>query len=189
VIVCPPPHTRCSREKDGTCLPPANGFVVGALDGGRTEHEHLGLSGRAVTTTRWRRSPESKRRGFRTIIKRHAVHNAQPEKFAAFFDDVMAMGVDGIFRLDRLRLRSAPGPADFLNRRQDQGTVSRHSGRQGQGTWKKKGGRLISHRMFLDCLAGNQTFTDTPWGNPTAPISDGAAVYLLGEAMPRRSAN
>ena len=48
---------------------------------------------------RSRRSPRPSARGFRTVINCTLFDNAKPERVAGFFDDVMAMGVDGISRL------------------------------------------------------------------------------------------
>ena len=53
--------------------------------------------------------------------------------------------------------------------------------RQGKGTWKKKWA-FNQSSMFLDFLAGNQTFHCTPWGNPTRTYFGWQRpCYLLGE--------
>ena len=73
------------------------------LDGAREEHDisvcQDGVYDRAVAAI-----AAAKRAGFRTIINCTLFDNAKPERVAGFFDDVMAMGVDGISRLAGLRV-------------------------------------------------------------------------------------
>ena len=75
------------------------------LDGSREEHDisvcQDGVYDRAVAAI-----AAAKARGFRTIINATLFDNANPERVAGFFDDVMAMGVDGS-RCRRAMLMSA----------------------------------------------------------------------------------
>jgi hopanoid biosynthesis associated radical SAM protein HpnH len=150
------------------------------LDGGRTEHDisvcQEGVYDRAVGAI-----AESKRRGFRTIINATLFNNAEPEKVAAFFDDVMAMGVDGISVSPGYAYERAPDQQHFLNRAKTKELFRGIFRRQRQGTWKKKWA-FNQSSMFLDFLAGNQTFHCTPWGNPTRNYFGWQRpCYLLGE--------
>jgi hopanoid biosynthesis associated radical SAM protein HpnH len=150
------------------------------LDGGRREHDisvcQDGVYDRAVAAI-----AESKRRGFRTIINATLFNNAEPEKVAAFFDDVMAMGVDGISVSPGYAYERAPDQQHFLNRSKTKELFRGIFRRQGQGTWKKKWS-FNQSSMFLDFLAGNQTFHCTPWGNPTRTYFGWQRpCYLLGE--------
>ncbi len=55
------------------------------------------------------------------------------------------------------------------------------SAARAKGTWKKKWS-FNQSSMFLDFLAGNQTFHCTPWGNPTRTYFGWQRpCYLLGE--------
>jgi hopanoid biosynthesis associated radical SAM protein HpnH len=150
------------------------------LDGGRAEHDlsvcQDGVYDRAVAAI-----AEAKRRGFRTIINATLFNNAEPDKVAAFFDDVMAMGVDGISVSPGYAYERAPDQQHFLNRAKTKELFRGIFRRQGQGNWKKKWS-FNQSSMFLDFLAGNQTFHCTPWGNPTRTYFGWQRpCYLLGE--------
>jgi hopanoid biosynthesis associated radical SAM protein HpnH len=150
------------------------------LDGGKTEHDvsvcQEGVYDRAVAAI-----AESKRRGFRTIINATLFNNAQPEKVAAFFDDVMAMGVDGISVSPGYAYERAPDQQHFLNRAKTKELFRGIFRRQGQAKGRKKWS-FNQSSMFLDFLAGNQTFHCTPWGNPTRTYFGWQRpCYLLGE--------
>ena len=101
------------------------------LDGGRTEHASVcqdGVYDRAVAAI-----AESKRRGFRTIINATLFNNAEPAKVAAFFDDVMAMGVDGISVSPGYAYERAPDQQHLLNRAKTKELFRGIFRRQGQG--------------------------------------------------------
>ena len=148
------------------------------LDGARAEHDASvcqdGVYDRAVAAI-----AESKRRGFRTIINATLFNNAEPEKVAAFFDDVMAMGVDGISVSPGYAYERAPDQQHFLNRTKTKELFRGIFRRQGTG---KRKWSFNQSSMFLDFLAGNQTFHCTPWGNPTRTYFGWQRpCYLLGE--------
>jgi hopanoid biosynthesis associated radical SAM protein HpnH len=178
VIVC---TNALLLEKKMDLFKPSKWFSWSVhLDGGKTEHDisvcQEGVYDRAVAAI-----AESKRRGFRTIINATLFNNAEPEKVAAFFDDVMAMGVDGISVSPGYAYERAPDQQHFLNRGKTKELFRGIFRRQGQGKWKKKWS-FNQSSMFLDFLAGNQTFHCTPWGNPTRTYFGWQRpCYLLGE--------
>ena len=146
------------------------------LDGGRTEHDEAvcqtGVYDRAVAAI-----AESKRRGFRTIINCTLFNNADPAKVASFFDDVMGMGIDGISVSPGYAYERAPDQQHFLNRTKTKELFRSIFRRQGKTKWA-----FNQSSMFLDFLAGNQTFHCTPWGNPTRTYFGWQRpCYLLGE--------
>jgi hopanoid biosynthesis associated radical SAM protein HpnH len=178
VIVC---TNALLLEKKMDLFKPSKWFSWSVhLDGGKTEHDisvcQDGVYDRAVAAI-----AESKRRGFRTIINATLFNNAEPEKVAAFFDDVMAMGVDGISVSPGYAYERAPDQQHFLNRGKTKELFRGIFRRQGQGKGKKKWS-FNQSSMFLDFLAGNQTFHCTPWGNPTRTYFGWQRpCYLLGE--------
>ena len=108
--------TRCCWKRRWTCSSPASGSP-GRCIWTATARSTTSRSARpASTTARWRRSPSRSARGFRTIINATLFNNAKPEKVAAFFDDVMAMGVDGISVSPGYAYERAPDQQHFLNR-------------------------------------------------------------------------
>jgi hopanoid biosynthesis associated radical SAM protein HpnH len=178
VIVC---TNALLLEKKMDLFKPSKWFSWSVhLDGGKAEHDisvcQDGVYDRAVAAI-----AESKRRGFRTIINCTLFNQAEPDKVAAFFDDVMAMGVDGISVSPGYAYERAPDQQHFLNRSKTRELFRGIFRRQGQGTWKKKWA-FNQSSMFLDFLAGNQSFHCTPWGNPTRTYFGWQRpCYLLGE--------
>jgi hopanoid biosynthesis associated radical SAM protein HpnH len=154
------------------------------LDGAREEHDvsvcQTGVYDRAVAAI-----AASKRAGFRTIINCTLFDTAEPARVAGFFDDVMAMGVDGISVSPGYAYERAPDQQHFLNRRKTKELFRGIFARQGRATGKAPGRKKWSFNqssMFLDFLAGNQTFHCTPWGNPTRTYFGWQRpCYLLGE--------
>ncbi len=150
------------------------------LDGAQAEHDASvcqdGVYDRAVAAI-----VKAKQAGFRTIINATLFNNAEPEKVAAFFDDIMAKGIDGISVSPGYAYERAPDQQHFLNRRATKDLFRGIFARQGKGSWKGKWA-FNQSSMFLDFLAGNQTFRCTPWGNPTRTYFGWQRpCYLLGE--------
>jgi hopanoid biosynthesis associated radical SAM protein HpnH len=174
VIVC---TNALLLEKKMNLFKPSKWFSWSVhLDGSRAEHDASvcqdGVYDRAVAAIR-----EAKRRGFRTIINCTLFDNAKPELVAAFFDDVMAMGVDGISVSPGYAYERAPDQQHFLNRRRTKELFRGIFARQGKRKWA-----FNQSSMFLDFLAGNQRFHCTPWGNPTRTYFGWQRpCYLLGE--------
>ena len=87
------------------------------------------------------------------------------------------MGVDGIMVSPGYAYERAPDQQHFLNR---QKTKELFRGIFSRG--KGKGWQISNSPLFLDFLAGNQTYQCTPWGNPTRNIFGWQRpCYLLGE--------
>jgi hopanoid biosynthesis associated radical SAM protein HpnH len=158
------------------------------LDGSREEHDvsvcQTGVYDRAVAAI-----AAAKRTGFRTIINCTLFDTAEPDKVSRFFDDVMAMGVDGISVSPGYAYERAPDQQHFLNRRKTKelfrGIFARQGSAKGNAPGRKKWS-FNQSSMFLDFLAGNQTFHCTPWGNPTRTYFGWQRpCYLLGEGYAR----
>ncbi len=75
-------------------------------------------------------------------------------------------------------MSARPTRQHFLNRAQDQGAVPRHlPPRRNGNKWS-----FSQSALFLDFLAGNQSYHCTPWGNPTRNYFGWQRpCYLLGE--------
>jgi hopanoid biosynthesis associated radical SAM protein HpnH len=147
------------------------------LDGDQEMHDHSvcqnGVYERAVEAIRLAKS-----RGFRVNINCTLFDGAKPERVADFFDDVMAIGVDGITVSPGYAYERAPDQAHFLNRRKTK-ELFRDIFRRGRGANKWS---FSQSSLFLDFLAGNQNYHCTPWGNPTRNYFGWQRpCYLLGE--------
>ncbi|MFE0756167.1 adenosyl-hopene transferase HpnH [Inquilinus sp. NPDC058860] len=147
------------------------------LDGDQEDHDRSvcqdGVYDRAVKAIK-----AAKARGFRVNINCTLFNNAVPERVANFFDDVKAMGVDAITVSPGYAYERAPDQQHFLNR-QTTKQLFRDIFKRGDNG---KRWSFSQSTMFLDFLAGNQTYHCTPWGNPTRTYFGWQRpCYLLGE--------
>jgi hopanoid biosynthesis associated radical SAM protein HpnH len=146
------------------------------LDGSREEHDAAvcqgGVYDRAVAAIK-----EAKKRGFRVNINCTLFDGADPEKVSDFFTEAMAAGIDGITVSPGYAYERAPDQAHFLNRQRTK-QLFRDIFKRGEG----KKWQFSQSPLFLDFLAGNQTYQCSPWGNPTRNIFGWQRpCYLLGE--------
>ena len=145
------------------------------LDGDRAEHDRSvcqdGVYDRAVAAI-----GRAKSRGFRVNINATLFDNADPERVAQFFDRVSALGLDGITVSPGYAYERAPDQEHFLNRRRTKELFRGIFARRGRA-WS-----FNQSSLFLDFLAGNQSYRCTPWGNPTRNFFGWQRpCYLLGE--------
>jgi hopanoid biosynthesis associated radical SAM protein HpnH len=120
----------------------------------------------------------AKTRGFRVTINCTLFNNAEPERVAAFFDRVAALGIEGITVSPGYAYERAPDQQHFLNREKTK-TLFRQIFALGR---RRKAWPFFQSQLFLDFLAGNRTYACTPWGNPTRTIFGWQRpCYLLGE--------
>jgi len=120
----------------------------------------------------------AKSKGFRVSINCTLFNTAEPGRVAKFFDDMNALGLDGITVSPGYAYERAPDQQHFLNREKTKnlfrGILSRGKGGK---SWP-----FSQSSMFLDFLAGNQAYRCTPWGNPTRTVFGWQRpCYLLGE--------
>jgi hopanoid biosynthesis associated radical SAM protein HpnH len=147
------------------------------LDGDQEMHDasvcQPGVYDRAVEAIR-----QAKERGFRVNINCTLFNTAQGARVAEFFDKVMALGVDGITVSPGYAYERAPDQQHFLNRdKTKQLFRDIFRAKSGKTEWS-----FSQSSLFLDFLAGNQSYHCTPWGNPTRTIFGWQKpCYLLGE--------
>ncbi|MFQ5719343.1 MAG: adenosyl-hopene transferase HpnH [Acidobacteriota bacterium] len=134
------------------------------LDGLREEHDRAvcqeGVFDRAVSAIRACRS-----RGFRVTVNCTLFDGAEPDRVAAFFDFATELGVEGITVSPGFNYERAPQQEVFLKR-----DASKHLFRNLLATARHKPWRFNQSSLYLDFLAGNQSFRCTPWGNPTRNV-------------------
>lgn len=147
------------------------------LDGLREEHDRaVGQSGvfdRAVAAIR-----AAKARGFRVSINCTLFDGADPLRVAAFFDFAANdLGVEGITVAPGYAYERAQDQQHFLNRRRTK-ELFRTLFQLG----RKKKWPFNQSPLYLDFLAGNQTYRCTPWGTPTRSIFGWQRpCYLINE--------
>lgn len=156
------------------------------LDGDQEMHDKsvckAGVYDKAVAALKL-----AKAKGFRVTINCTFFNGSDPERVAGFFDTVTALGVDGITVSPGYAYERAPEQKHFLNRRTTK-ELFRGVFRHGQAGVKagRKPWAFNQSSMFLDFLAGNQTYKCTPWGNPTRTVFGWQKpCYLLGEGYAR----
>jgi len=147
------------------------------LDGDKAMHDHsvcqTGVYEKAVEAIQL-----AKQRGFRVQINTTLFDGADPERVARFFDAMQALGVDGITVSPGYSYERAPDQEHFLNRTRTK-TLFREIFRRGRGA---KAWSFTQSDLFLDFLAGNQTFHCTPWSMPARTVFGWQKpCYLLGE--------
>jgi hopanoid biosynthesis associated radical SAM protein HpnH len=147
------------------------------LDGDREMHDKSvcqeGVYDRCVSAIKLAKS-----RGFRVNINCTLFNDAQPERVAKFFDTLGPMGVDGITVSPGYAYERAPDQQHFLNRDKTKQLFREIFKRGNNG----KNWSFSQSAMFLDFLAGNQTYECTPWGNPARTVFGWQKpCYLVGE--------
>ena len=148
------------------------------LDGGRDEHDKAvcqpGTYDSALSAIK-----AAQARGFRVNINCTLFDGADPLKVAEHLDAVTALGVEGFTISPGYAYERAPDTEHFLTRRRTKDLFRAlfRLGRQRTRKWS-----FTQSSLFLDFLAGNQTFHCTPWGNPARNVFGWQRpCYLLGE--------
>jgi hopanoid biosynthesis associated radical SAM protein HpnH len=146
------------------------------LDGDKEMHDRsvckTGVYDRAISAIE-----VAKAKGFRVNINCTLFSDADSERVARFFDHVVALGVDGITVSPGYAYERAPDQQHFLNRTRTKQLFRDIFRREGKRSWP-----LYQSGLFLDFLAGNQSYHCTPWGNPTRTVFGWQRpCYLLGE--------
>ena len=148
------------------------------LDGLREEHDKAvcqeGVFDRAVAAMK-----VAIAKGFRVNVNCTVFDGQDPATLAAFMDFARDLGAEGVTISPGYAYERAPDQAHFLSRERTRRlfrvVFARGIGRK----W-----RFSQSLLFLDFLAGNQSFECTPWGNPTRNVLGWQRpCYLLGEGF------
>ncbi len=134
------------------------------LDGNQDRHDASvcrdGVFDKCVEVIKLARS-----KGFRVTVNSTLFQGEQPEEVAEFLDMAMALGVEGATISPGYSYERAPKQDVFL-KRQGSKQLFRDIFKLGKGrNW-----RFNQSSLYLDFLAGNQTYQCTPWGNPTRNV-------------------
>src|ERR1700730_9294899 len=145
------------------------------LDGLREHHDksvcQKGVFDRAISAIK-----AAKAQGFTVNVNATIFDGHPAEDIAAFLDYAEQLGV-GVSISPGYAYERAPDQEHFLSRRKTK-ELFRKVFRLGKG----KKWRFMHSSLYLDFLAGNQTYHCTPWGMPTRNIFGWQKpCYLLGE--------
>jgi hopanoid biosynthesis associated radical SAM protein HpnH len=133
------------------------------LDGLRDRHDEsvcrLGVFDTAVEAIQMALD-----KGFRVTVNCTLFHGEVADKVADFFDYATELGVEGITVSPGYSYEHAPQQDVFLGRKQSKQLFRNifSAGRERGSRWQ-----LNHSSMYLDFLAGNQSFQCSPWSNPT----------------------
>jgi hopanoid biosynthesis associated radical SAM protein HpnH len=145
------------------------------LDGLKEHHDKSvcqeGVFDRAVSAIK-----AAKAKGFAVNVNATIYDGHPAADIAAFLDYAKELGV-GVSISPGYAYERAPDQEHFLNRRK-----TKELFRDVFARGKDKGWTFVHSNLFLDFLAGNQTYHCTPWGMPTRNIFGWQKpCYLLGE--------
>ncbi len=134
------------------------------LDGSRDRHDasvcRKGVFDQAVAAIQ-----QAIQRRFRVTINCTFFQGESAQEVANFLDDVMALGVEGVTISPGFSYQHAPRQDVFLQR-----TASKQFFRNVFRLGRERKWRLNHSALFLDFLAGNESYRCTPWGNPTRNV-------------------
>ena len=104
-------------------------------------------------------------KGFRVTVNCTLFQGETPEEVAEFLDYVMALGVEGVTIAPGFSYEHAPRQDVFIK-----GTDVKNLFRGIFKIGKNRKWKLNHSSLYLDFLAGNQSYDCTPWGNPTRNV-------------------
>ncbi len=149
------------------------------LDGNQDRHDASvcqdGVFDRAVEAIELAR-----RAGFRVTVNCTLFQNETAEEIAQFMDHCMRLDVEGVTMAPGFSYERAPNQQVFLKRRASK-QLFRDLFKLGKGRrW-----RFNHSSLYLDYLAGNQTYQCTAWGNPTRNVFgwQKPCYLLVGEGV------
>ncbi len=134
------------------------------LDGNETRHDasvcREGVFEKCIEVIRMARE-----KGFRVTINCTLFQGESAEEIAEFMNIAMELGVEGVTISPGYNYERAPEQDVFLKRKESK-QLFRHIFKLGKG----KKWRFNQSSLYLDFLAGNQSYQCTPWGNPTRNV-------------------
>ena len=107
---------------------------------------------------------EALKGGFRVTTNTTLFDGADPNSVRAFFDEMMALGVEGMMLSPGYSYDKAPDQKHFLGRARTR-RLFRAMLANRKATWQ-----FNQSPMFLEFLMGKRDFKCTPWGMPTYSI-------------------
>ena len=145
------------------------------MDGPRAEHD-LAVCRQGTYDIAVQAIEAARQHGFRVTTNTTLFAGARPERIRAFFDDMMALGVEGMMISPGYSYEKAPDQDHFLQREQTT-SLFRAVLERAKRSWK-----FNQTPLFLEFLQGRFDLECTPWGSPTYNIFGWQRpCYLLGE--------
>ncbi len=134
------------------------------LDGNRERHDasvcREGVFDKCVEVIK-----KAVSRGFRVTVNCTLFQGESAEEVSEFMDIAMGLGVEGVTISPGYSYERAPRQDVFLKKKESK-QLFRDLFKLGKG----KNWVFNQSTLYLDFLAGNQTYACTPWGNPTRNV-------------------
>ena len=149
------------------------------LDGTKERHDRsvcqTGVFDRAVQAV-----TEARARGFRVTVNCTLFQNEAAEDVAEFMDLCTDLDVEGVTLAPGFSYERAPNQEVFMQRKTSK-QLFRNLFKLGRG----KKWQFNHSPLYLDYLAGNQTYQCTAWGNPTRNVFgwQKPCYLLVGEGV------
>jgi hopanoid biosynthesis associated radical SAM protein HpnH len=125
----------------------------------------------------------ARRRGFRVTTNSTVFLGHDPADLHQFFDEMTALGVDGMTISPGYGYERAPVQDQFLHRDQTKALF-----RAALAPAAKRGWRFNHSPMYLDFLKGEREYQCTPWGSPNYSVLGWQRpCYLFSEGGYARS--
>ena len=105
------------------------------------------------------------KKGFRVTINCTLFQGESAGEVAEFLDMAMKLGVEGVTISPGYSYERAPKQDVFLKNKESKQLFRNIFKLNTHKTW-----RFNQSSLYLDFLAGNQTYQCTPWGNPTRNV-------------------
>lgn len=154
------------------------------LDGNQEDHDRS-VDKKGVYEIAERAIKNAIARGFLVNINTTLFNNADAKRTADFFDHMMDIGLNAVMLSPGYAYERAADQQHFLNRQTTKNffrelfALGKERVKQGKTKW-----RFSQSSLFLDFLAGNQTYECTPWGTPTYSVFGWQRpCYLVGEGF------
>jgi hopanoid biosynthesis associated radical SAM protein HpnH len=145
------------------------------MDGLKDEHD-LAVCRDGVYDVAVKAIKAAVKRGHRVTTNTTLFDDASPERMRTFFDEMMALGVEGMTISPGYSYQKAPDQQHFLKRARTTELFSKIL------TRPKPGWQFNQSPLFLDFLMGQREYQCTPWGNPTYNVFGWQKpCYLLQE--------
>jgi len=164
-------------EKNLNRFKPSTNLIFNVhLDGVETTHDRMvcreGVYQGAVSAIK-----TAKERGFQVMTNSTIFQGEDSTEFRRFFDETMALGVDGMMISPGYAYEKAPQQAIFLKREQTRAWF-----RETLRDWEAKGWDFNMSPFYLDFLQGIKDYDCTPWGNPLRNVFGWQRpCYLMNE--------
>lgn len=107
---------------------------------------------------------EAVKRGFRVTTNTTVFDGADPQSIRGFFDEMMALGVEGMMLSPGYSYDKAPDQTHFLGKARTKRLFTKVLSN------RSKGWTFNQSPLFLEFLMGKRHYACTPWGMPTFNI-------------------